>query len=294
MNYIIENDKIKAEISDKGAELQSVIGKSTKYEYIWQADVEGLWKSRATNLFPICGRLLDGKYTYGGKEYEMPIHGFIKLFTFDVIEQKGDKIVFELKENEETLKMYPFKFNLKIIFSLDGATLRTEYVVENTGNPDLPFSVGGHPGFKLPFEEGLEFTDHYIEFEVAKKRGKIDMSERCLYLGSETDFPMEGDKKIKLTHDLFKNDAIFLSDKDGAIAIKSDKSDKFLKLTFNDITHVGLWQTLSDHTNFVCIEPWHGIPAYDGKMDDFATKNEFIHLANGEKYSFHYDITVNE
>ncbi len=294
MNYTISNDKIKVEISDVGAELQSIKGKTTGYEYLWQGDVEGLWKNRATNLFPICGRLLDGKYVYQGKEYQMILHGFIKLATFAVKEQSAEKIVFELSEDEESLKIYPFKFNLKIIFSLDGATVRTEYLVENTGNPDLPFSVGGHPGFKLPFEKGLDFSDHYIEFDKAKKRTKIDIAPSCLYAGTSSPFEMEGDKIVRLSHGLFKDDAIFLSDDAGCATIRSDKSDKFVKLTFNDVTHVGLWQTLSDKADFVCIEPWHGIPATDGVLDDFATKNEFIHLKDGEKYSFIYDITVSE
>ncbi len=294
MIYTIENDKIKVEILDKGAELQSIFGKTTGYEYLWQAGVEGLWGNRATNLFPICGRLQGGKYVYEGKEYEMPLHGFIKLKTFKVIEQRAEKIVFELTQDQDSLKMYPFNFNFKIIYSLDGATVKTEYLVENTGNKDLPFSVGGHPGFKLPFEKGLDFSDHYIEFDKAQKRTKIDIAPSCLYAGTDSPFPMEDDKIIRLSHELFKDDAIFLSADSGTATIKSAKSNKFVKLSFSDITHLGLWQTLSDHTDFVCIEPWHGIPATDGVLDDFATKNEFIHLKDGEKYSFIYSITVSE
>ncbi len=294
MNYTIQNDKISVVISDKGAEIQSIFGKKSGHEYLWQANVEGLWKSRATVLFPICGRLFNGKYTYSGKEYEMPIHGFVKLFNFKVTEQTAEKIVFEFKNNEETLKMYPFKFIFKVIYTLDGATVRNEFYVENAGNPDLPFSIGGHPGFALPLENGLNFDDHYIEFEPAEKRSRIDMSKNCLYLGSSTDYPMENDNIIRLKHSLFADDAIFLSGKNGSATLKSDKSNKFVKLTFRDITHVGLWQTYDEKTNFVCIEPWHGIPAFEEKTDDFATKNEFIHLKDGENYTFSFDISVSE
>ncbi len=295
MNYTIENQKISVTISDKGAELQSIYGKKSGFEYLWQANVEGQWKSRATNLFPVCGRLCQGKYTYEGKEYEMLHHGFIKLCVFDVIEQEKEKIVFQLKDSEETRKVYPFSFCLKMIFTLDGATLRQEFLVENTGNPDLPFSVGGHPGFALPLEEGLAFEEHYIEFEQAKKRTEIDMSDNnVLYLGTNTDYPLENDKILRLNHSLFKKDAIFLSDDNGSVFLKSSKSDKFVKLTFNNVTHVGIWQKYGEDTPFICIEPWHGIPAYEGKIDDFATKNEFIHIKDGEKFSFYYDITVSE
>ena len=63
MLYTIENEKLKVSISDKGAELQNIILKSDGTEYLWQGD-ERFWSGRAYNLFPICGRLTDGRYTY--------------------------------------------------------------------------------------------------------------------------------------------------------------------------------------------------------------------------------------
>ena len=75
MIYTIENDSIRVQISDVGAELQSIVGKKDNTEYLWQGDAQ-YWSGRAYNLFPICGRLTDGKYTYQGKTYEMNLHGF--------------------------------------------------------------------------------------------------------------------------------------------------------------------------------------------------------------------------
>ncbi len=292
MIYTIENDNIKVAVSDLGAELQSIYSKETNREYLWQANVVGLWKSRAILMFPICGRLESGKYTFGGNEYALNNHGFTRASSFSVIEKAEDKIVLELKSNAETLKNYPFKFTLNIIYSLNGATVRTEFLVKNDGNPDLPFSVGGHPGFALPLEDGLNFEDHYVEFEQSKKRAKLDLSPRCFCTGTETYYPMEKDKIVKLSHELFAKDAIFLTDDNGSITLKSDKSKKFVRLSYNDTTHIGLWQTYGNDTNFVCIEPCHGVPATDGIVDDFATKNGFIHLKDGESYNYYFDITV--
>ena len=77
MIYTIENDSIRVQISDVGAELQSIVGKKDNTEYLWQGDAQ-YWSGRAYNLFPICGRLTDGKYTYQGKTYEMNLHGFAR------------------------------------------------------------------------------------------------------------------------------------------------------------------------------------------------------------------------
>ena len=113
MNYIIENEAVKISVADMGAELMSLILKSDHTEYLWQGD-EKYWAGRATNLFPICGRLTDGKYIYQGEEYEMVLHGFAKKSIFSVVEQKKDSITFSLRANEETLKIYPFDFELFI------------------------------------------------------------------------------------------------------------------------------------------------------------------------------------
>ena len=63
MLYTIENEQIRVEISDRGAEIMSIVGKKSGHEYLWQGDAK-YWASRATVLFPICGRLTEGKYTY--------------------------------------------------------------------------------------------------------------------------------------------------------------------------------------------------------------------------------------
>ena len=59
----IENDYLSAEINELGAELFSIKSKKTNIEYLWQGDSK-YWSGRSTVLFPICGRLFSGKYTY--------------------------------------------------------------------------------------------------------------------------------------------------------------------------------------------------------------------------------------
>ena len=95
MNYAIENEKLKVIVSTLGAELYSVYGKTTSFEYLWQGD-ENFWRGRATNVFPNCGRLWEGKYTYQGNTYELPCHGFAKLCEFEVVTFSPTKIVLRL------------------------------------------------------------------------------------------------------------------------------------------------------------------------------------------------------
>ena len=61
MIYTLSNDKIIASFDTLGAELISV--KSIDgCEYIWQADPT-YWAEHSPIMFPICGRLPNGRYT---------------------------------------------------------------------------------------------------------------------------------------------------------------------------------------------------------------------------------------
>lgn len=293
MNYTIENEHLKVEIADKGAELMSIYGKKTKFEYLWQGNPE-FWSGRAYVLFPICGRLTQGKYTLDGKEYEMNLHGFARKTTYTLVEQNKEDITFNIKSNEDTKKMYPFDFDFSIKYTLNGATVKTEMIVKNTGKVDLPFSVGGHPGFNVPLNDGNDFSDHYVEFEKKKNVEKLLFSETCYYTGKNESFPLEDDKIIRLKHSMFDNDAIFLANMDDTVTLKSKTGSRFVKVKYNDMTHLGLWHAPKTTAPYVCIEPWHGVPAIDNVVDDFSTKRELMRIAPNKTYTTFIDITVNE
>jgi len=293
MEYCIENKHLKVTITDKGAELMSVYGKKTGFEYLWQGNPE-FWSGRAYVLFPICGRLTDGKYTFNGKEYQMNLHGFARKTVYEVVKQSKTSIVFGLKSNETTKTMYPFDFDFKIKYLLKGATVRTLLFVNNTGVDELLFSVGGHPGFNLPLDEGAKFSDYYLEFNKAKKVEQLVMSETCYYTGKNIPFELENDKILRLKHSLFDNDAIFLEKMDNTVTLKSNLSDKFVKVKYKDMTHLGFWHAPKTEAPYVCIEPWHGVPAIDKVVDDFSTKRELMKLKSGKTYKSYIDISVNE
>ncbi len=293
MNYAIENDKLKVIVSTLGAELSSIYGKTTNFEYLWQGSEE-FWRGRATNVFPNCGRLWEGKYTYDGKTYELPCHGFAKLFEFEVVSFAPTKLILRLEDNEETKKVYPFSFSLTITYSLKEGTLKTEYKVENKGENDLPFALGGHPGFNLPLEEGVTFEEHYLEFENKCRVKRLAFSDTCFFTGELLPYSLKESKKIPLKHSMFNKDAIFLSGMDKTVTLKSDKTERFVKVTYPGMDHVGFWHTPKKKAPFICIEPWTGVPGLDGVIEDFSTRKEFISLPQGETYVNYFDIEVNE
>ena len=277
MLYTIKNDKLTVSVSDRGAELMSVVGNGC--EYIWVGNEE-FWPNRAPLVFPICGRLLDGKYTYRGKTYEMNLHGFIRPSHLEVTEHNESSICLTLKESEETKKIYPFDFTLNVWYILEGDKLINRLEIHNPGDDVLPATIGGHPGFNVPLDGAGAFEDYYLEFENECSPDKFIFSERCLLAGKKA-FPLEGGKVLKLRHDLFDNDAIFLSRADSTVTLKSDKSDRFVKVDFSDMPYVGIWHKPKTKAPYVCIEPWCGLPANDGEIADMETRPDMFHIQPG-------------
>ncbi len=291
MVYTIENDAIRVQISDLGAELQSILLKADGTEYLWQGD-KAYWSGRAYNLFPICGRLTEGKYTYAGKTYEMNLHGFARKTVFEVIDQKPDSICFHLAADEISRAQYPFEFSLKLCYTLEHTAVRTTFLVENRGEPPMIFAVGGHPGFNVPLSEGEAFEDYYLEFDCAKPARAITMSPTCYTTRDSEFFMLEEGKILPLRHDLFDNDAIVLEDMCRAVTLKSKKSGKQVRVQYPDMNYLGLWHAPKTEAPYICIEPWYSVPAYDGEIDALETKRDMIHLERGKTYQNSYVICV--
>lgn len=291
MIYTIENEKIRVQISDVGAEMMSLQLKEDGCEYLWQGDAT-YWASRASNLFPICGRLTEGRYTCNGKTYEMQLHGFARHDLMTVAEQKADAIAFRLTENEASLAKYPFRFELTIGYELDGATVRQRFTVRNTDEQVLPFAVGGHPGYNVPLTAGECFEDYYVEFDCVRDAKKVIMSDTCFDTGRREPFALEDGKILRLRHELFDNDAIFLTDMCKGITLKSTKGNKFVHMYYPDMNCLGFWHKPCTKAPYVCIEPWYSLPSYDGKVDDMATKQLMIRLQPQETYTNAFEITI--
>ena len=148
---VLQNDKLKVTVTTKGAEMLSAV-KDGK-EQIWEGD-PSVWAGRTPILFPICGGLRDDKFIYLGKEYTLEKHGFARHKEFEVESAEKEKVVFLFKSSDETKKGYPFDFEFRVIYTLDGDRLVICYDVKNTTDGDMYFTTGAHEGYACP--EGIE------------------------------------------------------------------------------------------------------------------------------------------
>ena len=288
MIYTISNDKLTVGVCDLGAELWSVKS-ADGCEYIWQGDKK-YWGDRAPTLFPICGKLCGGKYTFEGKEYNMGGHGFAKKLVFDKKEQSDSSITLSLSANEETKKVYPFDFTLEITYTLNGNSLSVEANIINTGDSILPATFGAHPGFNAPLSEGLTFEDYYFEFSEECYPNQLTILENAMFAGTTEALVLEDDKKLRLSHELFKIDGIFMNRIADEITLKSDKDTRFVTVKYSGFPYLGIWQEYADDTPFICVEPWCGLPDYEGLSRDIMKKNDMFHIKSGCEKRVSYSI----
>lgn len=290
MIHTIENEILSVSAETKGGELTSLKRKDTGIEYLWQGD-PAYWSGRAYNLFPICGRLTEGKYTYKGQTYLMGSHGFVRNSEMTLVEKTDNSMTFRLTDSPETLAQYPFSFVFEVTYTIVKDKLIHRFAVKNTGNEDLIFTLGGHPGFNVPLGEEVPFEEWYLEFDEPCKPEYIVFSKACLCDGYAP-YPLKEDKIMPLRHDMFDDDAIFLRGAANGVTLKSDRSSHGVYVTYPDMNHVGVWHKPKSDAPYVCIEPWRGVPSDDGKIDDFATKREMIRLAPDGEYTNDMEITL--
>lgn len=289
MSVILESKSSRVCINEKGAEVCSFVLKETNLEYIWQAD-ETYWARHAPVLFPFVGKLKGDSYTYNNESYTMNQHGFARDMVFIVEHQEKDSATFLLKSSEETLKNYPFHFELRLIYRLVDNDLTIAYQVE-TQSEEMYFGIGGHPAFNIPLVEGTNFNDYYLHFAPSKSRFLLPLEGAFINLAEKT--LGQTNTSIQVERRIFEKDALVLETKgENAFSILSDVTNHGVVVSYDNLPYVGIWSPFPKEAPFVCIEPWAGIADTTdatGKIEDKKGMN-LIHP--GDVFERSYKISI--
>jgi galactose mutarotase-like enzyme len=277
----LKNQNLSIKINPKGAELTSLFNNENQTEYIWNADPT-FWGKSSPILFPIVGSLKENRYRFEGQEYTLPRHGFARDREFMIEKSDENSITFLLTHDENTLKVYPFKFEFRLIYTLENNTLNVTYFVKNIGENEMYFSVGGHPAFAVPLAENTGYNDYYLQFNKTEIFKRWGLTPEGLIEMQPFDF-LINTNKLTLTKELFYEDAIvFKNLKSTSIILKSDKTNQQLKFNFEGFPYLGIWA--AKDANFVCIEPWCGIADSANHNQELTEKEGIIGLDLGENF----------
>ncbi len=286
---VIENENIRASINPIGAELVSLLDLDNDTEYMWDANPE-FWGKTSPVLFPIVGGLKNDTYFYEGSEYKLPRHGFARTMNFEVEYQTENSAIFLLKNSIETEKVYPFVFELRLIYSLNSSKLELKYQITNPDSKALLFSIGGHPAFKCPIENVLTYEDYFLEFNEKEDLQRWPLNAEGLVLNE----PMEISKntnKLLLSKELFHQDAlVFKHLNSNYVTLKSHNSPKQLKFEFKNFPYLGIWA--AKDADFVCIEPWCGIADSAGTNQNLETKEGIICLESAGVFERSFSVEI--
>ena len=288
--YELKNDRISIAVESRGAELKSLKRADTGKEYLWCGDAK-YWGRTSPILFPFVGGLKDREYRTGGKTYSMTQHGFARDMEFELLSRKEDEIWFELSSDGETLKKYPFEFVLKAGYRLEGSRAAVMWQVENPGKADLHFSIGGHPAFNCPLEEGEEQGECFVDFGDVDEVACTRISEKGLATNCLDVYPLT-DGKLALTANLFDHDALVIENSQTDTAALCGKDgNRYLKVTMS-APLFGIWSPPGKKAPFVCIEPWYGRcddENFEGTLEERKWGNR---IAPGEVWKAFYTVEV--
>ena len=270
---VLSNGILTAAFSTKGAELLSV--RKNGEEKIWIGDPD-VWAGHAPLVFPICGGLKDDKFIYKNKEYELQKHGYARFLEFEVESHTDLRLTFLHRSNSETLKQFPFNYELRVIYTLEDSALKVDYVVNNLDNGEMYYSIGAHEGYYCP--EGIE--EYSVIFDEAEDldRSFLDgnlLKKELVPFGRNV-------RELPLKYEYFTVDAlVFLNIKSRKVSLKNRKTGAQISLEFEGHDFFLLWS--KPGANYICMEPWCGCQDFVDSNYDFKNKKGIIRLTGREE-----------
>ncbi|QHT71255.1 aldose 1-epimerase family protein [Rhodocytophaga rosea] len=288
---ILENEFLKINIRNKGAELTSLIDKTSGTEHLWQGD-PSIWNWHAPNLFPVVGGCLNNQLQIGDKTYPMERHGFARQSEFHVNKSTNEQAIFSLPSSPKTKQVYPYDFDFQIEYTLKEKELSITYRVINTSRERMYFSVGAHPAFNVPFTSSEQYTDYFLEFEHEEKLERHLLSGSGLFNGKTEPIALEGNKLL-LTKDLFKQDAlVFKNLSSSVITLRSRNHNQFVRVAYSQFPYMGIWA--KPGADFLCIEPWLGCADSEGEPVDISRKEAIQQVEAGNVFEKVFTITIGQ
>lgn len=273
MLFELENAQFKIRVSSLGAELQSLYSQKDGHEYLWQAAPEA-WDHHSLLLFPCCGRIDRSRIKARGREWPLPMHGFAKDMEFSVLEQSETNLVLELASGETTLQQFPYRFRLRVRFTLTDETIEEAFEVFNEDDVPMPFSLGGHPAFFCPVDLESEAGDCVLEFDRPQEIAEHTLTEgtRLIVPGKEKPF-LTGTSALRLS-DTFFNDGPKVLSRVNAdfVRLRSEKTGRFVEMGIAGFPFMTLWG-VGQRMTVIAIEPWCGTSDVEGT--DHVWENKF-------------------
>ena len=252
---VLENEQLKVMIADAGAELSSVYDKENRLERLWDGNPE-VWNRHAPILFPFVGKVIDGKYRIGEKEYEMKTqHGFARDMEFECVEAAETSVTHRLLPTEKTKQLYPFDYELLVTHKLDAENPRLLHVnweVKNNGSDVMYYSIGGHPAFTVPVKESKERENYYLEFPGREELTYISVNPANGFVDTEKEYSLKLENGFVKFFDGLYDTLIFDFQNIQKVRIANPDQTPYVTVDCSEFPLLGIWA--KETGNFICLE----------------------------------------
>ena len=272
--FSMQNQEVSVSITEHASEITSFKDRNTGFEYMWQGD-PAFWSGRNPTLFPMVGSTWNKEIVIHDHVYTMGNHGFARHSDFTCTEHSDSRIVMTLKDNEETLKQYPFHFTMHIAYELAGRKLRISYTIANDNDESMPFNFGLHPAFSCPIDPEKRFSDYHLEYSEPEtfKSGVLEMNN---------------EKIIPLNRDLLQKTII----EENPVSKHVSLTDGSHSVTVGIEGYRWLAFWTKPEAPFICIEPWHSHGDTEKTEVPFEKREGTIVLNAHEIYTTAYSIEI--
>ena len=279
---VLHNEYLTAKINELGAELKSLVCEGR--EAIWEGRTE-VWGASAPIMFPICGGLKNDCYTFEGKTYTLPKHGYVKTKIFSVESVSETSAVFLHVSDAETKAMFPFDYEFRVIYTLEERSLHIAYLVRNLGDGTMYFNVGSHEGYYTP--EGIEDYD-----VIFPERETLDAYVLYGNLVSNQRLPIIKDTcTLPLYDKYFTVDALVFKDvKSRSAILRNRKTGRALRIDFPNAKYFVIWH--KPNSPYICLEPWDGVQDTVDADGNLVHKEGITALEAHKEFRYMHTITV--
>jgi galactose mutarotase-like enzyme len=283
--YQIENGTMTVQVTSTGAEMKVIFAKPWLRDLLWYPRDEAakkIWNRSAPVLFPVVGKCQNDTYKLIDKSYTMPQHGFARDKTFTCLKSDSTELEFFLEADQETFKLYPFCFELRVKYLLEAEKLTITYSVKNVDRQEIYFSIGAHPAFEILNLKNCEIHFEHIEAGFYRlENGLVNWKQK-----TELDSNI-----IKPSKELFAHDALIFKDmKSKFVDLVDTKKKHVVRIGGTDTPYLGLWA--KESVPFICVEPWYGVSDEEGHDQFLNHKKGIQTLGIGKTFNFSYSIEL--
>ena len=156
--------------------------------------------------------------------------------------------------------------------------------MENLDEEALPFGIGYHPGFQVPFDDKHTAADYELRFSDMESPLCVNNLPKGLvhgnlyYLGTNID-------ALPVCPELFANDSHCMTNLvSDTLGLYEKGTGRAVICHIADFPYTLIWSK-PGQPKFVCIEPWHSLPSAENGSTQWEKKPAAAILAPGEEWS---------